>query len=137
MSFRLKTVLGIALIEAGLLFLLVVSGLGYLRSSNQEALAAKSSTTASLFATTIKQAMIATDLASLDDFMNEVAKYPGLLYAVVTDGSGRRLASRGAPGGALVMAKAEIVEGGIQFGTVEIGFDQQGVEQTVGQAKSR
>ena len=38
MSFRLKTVLGIAVIEVVLLAILVISGLNYLKSSNENEL---------------------------------------------------------------------------------------------------
>jgi signal transduction histidine kinase len=138
MSFRFKTVMGIALIEAGLLLLLVLSGLTYLRTSNEEALATKASTMARLFATTIKRAVIATDLASLEEFMDEVAKNPDLVYAAVTDASGRPLTSRGVlpPTVGHAAAHAEIAEGGIRFGTVEIVFDKQGIEKTVGHARN-
>ncbi|MGD8207624.1 MAG: hybrid sensor histidine kinase/response regulator, partial [Thiohalocapsa sp.] len=68
MTFRVKTILGIALIEAILLAILVFSGLRWLRESNEEQLVERASTSAHLFATTAKDAVLATDLASLQSF---------------------------------------------------------------------
>jgi hypothetical protein len=91
MSFRLKTILGIAAIEAVLLLTLIVSSLQFLRASNEEELIKRAATAATLFATTTKDAVLATDLASLDSFVKEALKNPGLVYARVistTEGAG-------------------------------------------------
>ena len=72
MSFRFKTVLGIALIETLALILLVWSSVDYLRSSNQDAFAKRAEATTRLFAAMTKDAVLATDLASLEDFVSNL-----------------------------------------------------------------
>ena len=67
MSFRLKTILGIGLIEAVLLVLMVFSAQGFLRDSNQEQFVQRALSTVKLFSDATKNAVIATDLALLDN----------------------------------------------------------------------
>ena len=97
MSFQLKTILGIAIIEAVLLVLLVWSSLDFLRTSNETELIKRASTTATLFATTTKNAVLSTDLASVESFVNEVLKNPGLVYARVIGRGGVVFAEGGEP----------------------------------------
>ena len=60
MSFRLKTILGIASIQAVLLVLLIWISIGYLRSSNENELMKRAQTVVHLFGTTTKDAVLAT-----------------------------------------------------------------------------
>lgn len=95
MSFRRKTILGIATIEAVLLLILVSTGLGFMHRSNEQELIKRATTTATLFATTTKDALLATDLASLESVVQAVMKNPGLVYARVRDMDGVVLAQGG------------------------------------------
>ena len=72
MSFRLKTILGIALIEAVLLTILVLSGLWYITNSAQSEFMQRVQSTVDAFAVTTKDAVLSTDLASLESFVSEV-----------------------------------------------------------------
>ena len=58
MSFRLKTIVGIAAIEAALLVTLVWSGLGYIQTTNETALNRRASDTALMFSTNLKNYII-------------------------------------------------------------------------------
>jgi hypothetical protein len=69
MSFRLKTILGVALIEAVLLSILVWSGLRYIESTNEREFVQRAQATVNSFAVTTKDAVLATDLASLESFV--------------------------------------------------------------------
>ncbi|MGE4280240.1 MAG: response regulator [Magnetospirillum sp.] len=138
MSFRLKTILGIALIEAVLLVSLVWSGLGYLRSTNQDALVTRAETSARMFASTIKNAVIAVDLASLQSFFDEVTSNPGLRFIRLETNDHRVLVERGSPPRADdhgVAASQAIAEGGITFGVVTIWLDSQESEAAIASAK--
>jgi signal transduction histidine kinase len=95
MSFRRKTILGIATIEAALLLILVGTGLGFMQQSNEQELIKRAITTTTLFASITKDAVLATDLASLESFVQEVMKNPGLVYARVRDMDGVVLAQWG------------------------------------------
>jgi PAS domain S-box-containing protein len=137
-SFRLKTILGIAAIEAILLAVLVVSGLRWLHDSNEEQLIQRGAATASLFAATAKDAVLATDLATLESLVQETLGIPGVVYVRVRNADSVVLAEAGDPE---VLARspvpgndpskatdgvfdtvAEIREAGAYFGRVEIGL---------------
>jgi len=121
MSFRLKTILGVAAIEAILLTLLVWSGLEYISQSNQREFTQRAIATVKSFAVTSKDAVLSTDLASLESFVTEVLSYPGVVYARVRDADGRVLAPRGTKVyGRVVVAKAGTGAGGKPELTLEL-----------------
>ena len=95
MSFRLKTILGIAAIEAVLLTLLVWSGLRFIQQSVEQEFIQRAQATIKAFTVTTKSAVIASDLGSLQIFVQETLNYPGVLFARVRDENGRILASAG------------------------------------------
>ncbi len=152
MSFRLKTILGIALIEGVLLIILIIAGMQMLKSSNVEELHKRTYTTAQLFATTVKDAVLATDLASLDNFVREVMTHPGIVYARV---SGRQGAVLAQIGDAALLARppkpdthyddvgdgvfdvyADIVVGEDKYGRVDIGFSTANIDALLSTARN-
>ncbi len=74
MSFRLKTILGVATIEAVLLALLVWSGLRFIEHSAEQEFIQRTRATVHAFAVTTKNAVIANDLASLQSFVQETLR---------------------------------------------------------------
>lgn len=153
MSFRLKTILGVASIEAILLIILVGTSHKFMYDSNEEELIKRASTTASLFATTTKNAVLTTDLASLDEFVREVLKNPGLVYARVTDADNNVLV-KGGNSQALARpfvsdhnlenledgifdAYAKITEADAVYGRVELGLSVTKTLQVLAEARQR
>ena len=153
MSFRLKTVLGIALIEAILLAFLIFSVLGYLKDSNEEQLLNRVNTTVTLFATAVKDAVIATDLATLESIVDSVMDNPGIVFARVLDVTDLVLAEK-----SLVFSSVDnfventssedvidnifrtsrnIVIDGEKFGTVQLGFDIRHLKQMLEEAQEK
>jgi signal transduction histidine kinase/AmiR/NasT family two-component response regulator len=138
MSFRLKTILGIAAIEATLLLLLVGSGLSYLRNTSEAALVTRAETSAKMFASAIKNAAMSSDVASLRSFFDEVATNRDLAYARLVDSNGRVFAEKQNAHAAderVVSAASNITEGSIDFGRVEIGFLATAVDHTIADAQ--
>jgi len=152
MSLRWKTILGIALIEGLLLLLLVYTALGYMRSASYDSLLKRAQTTASLFATTTKDAVLSYDLASLETFTDELMNNPDMEYAQVTDADGNVLA---ASGNEALLARpfvldqspdqiddgvfdiqANIIEGGEVYGRVQIGIDTASLERAISATQS-
>ncbi len=139
MSFRLKTIIGIAAIEALLLFILIWSSMAFLKESNQQELTRRAETTSKLFAAMTKDAVLATDLATLDSFILEIIRNPGIVYARVvsrTDGvlaqggDGTAMAKRFAADTLLEKVRdgvfdvrAPIEEAQITYGYVDVGLD--------------
>ncbi|MGB0750725.1 MAG: hybrid sensor histidine kinase/response regulator, partial [Gammaproteobacteria bacterium] len=78
LSFRTKTILGIAVIESLMLIALVWSGYQQLRESTNEQIAQRAQTTVALFATLAKDPILAMDLASLESFTQEMVRNPGV-----------------------------------------------------------
>ncbi len=153
MSFRLKTILGIALIEAILLLALITMILDYLKSSNYDALSKRALTTATLFATTTKDGVLSYDLASLEAFVSEVLKNPDLKYARVLGPQGQLFASGGDEQALQRTFKqdlqveqvsdgiydtfANISEAGVNYGRVELGLDIAPILAIINEAQQR
>ncbi len=151
MSFRLKTVLGIACIEALLLTILVISGLNYLSSSNAAQLEQRAATTAKLVATMTGDAVIAVDLATLDVLVDQALSNPDLVYLRIRSTNGTVL-SEGGEAEALqapfvedqtieaarsdqrLDVSAPITIAGSAFGSVEIGLSTATLDTTFGDA---
>ncbi len=152
MSFRLKTILGIALIEGLLLLVLIIVTLQMLKSSNEEELHKRTYTTAQLVATTVKDAVLATDLASLESFTREVMTHPGIVYARVSGQQGAVLAQAGDEA---LLARAynpdrhydevsdgvfdvyaDIEVGANKYGRVDIGFSTTSIDTLLASARN-
>jgi len=152
-SFKLKTIIGIALIEAILLLILISMTLDYLRTSNYEGLSKRAHTTATLFATTTKDAVLSYDLASLEAFVSEVLKNPDLKYARVLGPRLELFASGGDPialerafitdysvenvNDGIFDTSAEIVEAGVVYGRVQLGLDIAPILEVISEAQQR
>ena len=140
MSFRLKTVLGIAGIEIILLSILIVSSLHYLRVSNEQQLLERARTTAKLVATMTSDAVVAMDTNTIDILINQTMKDPGIDFVRVRLANGTVVSESGNPSAlrALFAQDSSIASanrdgrldvrhlinvGGKEFGSIEIGFD--------------
>lgn len=95
MSFRLKTILGVALIEALLLSLLVVGSIHYLTTSNERQLVQRAQTTAKLVATMTGDAVIAVDLATLDSLVEQALRNKDIVFLRIRSESGIVLSEGG------------------------------------------
>ncbi len=151
MSLRLKTILGIATIEAILLAILLSLTLNYLQQTNYEGLEQRASSTARLFATTVKNAVLSYDLATINAFTSELSNNPDILYVAVLGEDGQPLSQQGAVPVALsddllrlntqltkqdvYHIKADILAADMAFGAVWIGFDLSVLHQQISQAK--
>ena len=152
MSFRLKTILGIAVIEITLLAILVFSGLSYLRQSSEVELLTRGEVTAQLFATMTSDAVLAFDLATLDALVEQTLLNPGIEYVRVRRDDGAVLSQGGdaealaAPFVADTSIKtassdgrldvhSPIVAAGTTFGYVEIGLSTDRLQLAIAEAR--
>lgn len=151
MSLRLKTVMGVALIEAFLLALLIGTVVSYQHDSAEQALLKRAATTASLFASTAKDPVLSLDLASLEAFSDELLANPDLVYVRVLDASGQVYSEAGNAGhfkdsfredltleeavDGVFDTSANIVEGGIIYGHVEIGFNTDSINEVIAETR--
>lgn len=87
MSLRTKTVLGIALIEITILMILTFSAMSFLSDSNEQQLIKRANAAATLFSHAAKDAVLSTDLATLNDLVDEFAGLDDVAYVrVLRDG---------------------------------------------------
>lgn len=147
MSLRLKTVLGVALIEGVLLALLIYTAMSYMHDNLEDALVKRATTTATLFASTAKDPVLSYDLASLDAFGNELTLNQDIVYVRTLTHDGIMLASAGSSESdskqfvedtaldaitdGVFDVSATISEGGVEYGRVEIGFDINSIESSL------
>ena len=139
MSFRLKTVLGIAGIEIILLSILIVSSLHYLRVSTEQQLLERARTTAKLIALMTSDAVVAMDIDRIDVLINQTIKNSGIDFVRVRLANGTVVSESGNPSAlrALFAQDSSIASanrdgrldvrhpinvGGKEFGRIEIGF---------------
>ncbi|WP_037392750.1 hypothetical protein [Shewanella baltica] len=146
MSFRLKTIVGIALIEALLLFLLVYTSINYLKLSNQSQIEKRAQTTLTLFSIAAKDAVISNDIATLQALVEELLTKSEVLYVTVSDPS-HILAYGGAdkyvqvshqPDTELAQVQDgifdleyKIEDNGYRFGTINMGFETRSLDDFI------
>ena len=150
MSFRLKTILGIAAIELFLLALLIFSGDFYLRTSNTSELANRAYSTAKLLATMTADAVVANDLATLKVVVDQTVGGADIVYIRIRDRDGRVLGEGGnvdvAPQSFSEQAtishtgrRFDVVHpvtiGGMPFGAIELGLSSEGVARIIASAR--
>ena len=146
MSFRLKTILGIAAIEAVLLIILVMSSLSFLRRSNEDALVEHARATVDIFANNVRDAVITTDLSNILSMTNVIRASAGVVYARVRNKKGLILGESSvrpktgneqfAVGGEAELNVSALVRSDQTiFGKVEVGFSTESMQATVAAAQ--
>ncbi|MGF1689900.1 ATP-binding protein [Photobacterium kagoshimensis] len=146
MTLRTKTIIGIALIEALALALLIVTGLQWLKSSNESRLKVGTNQLASVFAKATRDAVLATDLAYLDSFSESLVSEQNLAYIRITDSNGVELAMHGDYTGVNTsVSPADVTDGvydvispiqvdGQLYGNVEMGVTVNDLHVMLSQA---
>lgn len=152
MSFRAKTIVGVALIELVLLFVLVFSSLDFLQTSNHRALEERARSSASLSAVVARDALLSSDLAALHSFVAEMGRESGVRYVRIRS-LDRVLATAGSPEllerpfvvdrdvaevtDGVFDVSADISERAALFGRVELGLSTDGITALVSDARQQ
>lgn len=150
MSFRLKTIFGIALIESILLIVLIISVMNFLSASNDAQLQQRVETTAILFAESVKNAVLSTDLATLESFVDDILKTPDIVYVRINN-SQYVLAEGGDPDilniphhpdtqlsdidDGIFDKRIEIIESGTVYGVIELGLSTTTIQSLLSNAQ--
>ncbi len=152
MPFRLKTILGIALIEGIFLLVLVYTSIDYLQVSNRAEINKRAQSTASLFAAAAKDAVISSDISTLELLADELLMASEVKYIKIYDAE-RLLVSAGdlallsqenikdhdisgVDDGVLDVA-SDIQESGYYFGKVAMGFSTAQLDEFMAKASTR
>lgn len=153
MSFRLKTILGVAVIQAIVLAILTMGTLDFLRNANERQLRDYARVTASNVAAMAQDGVLAMDLGRLLALARRFEGNPGIAYVRIFDNRQRILAAAGShkalarpflgerilrdiDDSIFDVAETIAVEG-IQHGRVEIGIDIAPLESTLNQARRK
>ena len=127
MKFRTKTILGIALIEGILLTVLGLSIIGQLHTSYETELERRVASTSRLISASVRDALIAYDLATLDSVVKDIVATGDLSYIRVLDPQHKPLVQHGAlPATAFVLdTNIRNVNDGIYDSDVGVGISGQ------------
>lgn len=141
MKFRTKTVFGVALIEAVLLTILVLSTLGIMQRTTEEQLLSRAATTGKLLAAASRDALLAWDFGTLDSIGREATESGNLRYVRFLEKDGRVLSQLGEFTGPFVAdsgldqvqdgvldSEADIFVSGMPYGRVQFGLTVDTVE---------
>lgn len=150
MSFRIKTIIGIALIEIVMLALLVAGGLYYIANSNRVQLFEQADVSARLLATMTADAVIALDVATLDELVRQAAANPGIVYTRIRNRDGLVLSEAGEAEALAAPFRRDTLDdtiedqridvataislSGTRFGSVELGLSAAKLQTALGQA---
>lgn len=151
MSLRLKTIFGVALIEAVLLAILLSLTLNYLRTTNFDGLDQRAFSTSALFASTVKNAVLSYDLATVESFSQELVSHDSIDYVAVFSDGGQLLSGVGElpddfnpsrlerksseVNDGIFDVSSPIEEAGINFGSVWLGYDMSELNAAINDAK--
>lgn len=148
MSFRLKTILGIALIELSVMVVLIfMNQLNFGGTASSE-LYDRGRVTARLFSNMVTDAVISTDLATIDSMIANTLHNDELIYLRVLDSAGNLLSQGGHAAAmaqpffedatfdsALSDSRIDVTEairiGDQDFGRIELGLSTLRVEQGI------
>ncbi|ELP5729479.1 response regulator [Vibrio vulnificus] len=148
MSFRIKTIIGIACIEMIMLMLLVFSAMNYMSQSNEEQFIQKALSTSAMFARASKDALLSFDIATLEDLTREIQALPGVSYVGIY-ANGQQLASSGyspevglsdetdkrlAINDHVFDVHEKIMVDGVVYGDIRLGFDTDTIQTALDEA---
>ncbi len=148
MSFRLKTVIGIAIIELTVMAILIGINQFALGGSASSQLFERAESTSRVFANAVADAVIATDLATLDATMQTAVSSEELTYLRVKNPSGIVLSQSGsaealaapfirdtsydtALSDHIIDIDLPIIIEGTNFGSIELGLSTVSVEKDI------
>ncbi|NOH24811.1 ATP-binding protein [Vibrio europaeus] len=94
MTLRSKTILGIAVIEITVLVILVLSAMSFLSDSNEKQLLQRANSSAVMFSHAAKDAVLSTDIATLEDLVQEFMTLEDVAYVRVLR-NGKEMACAG------------------------------------------
>lgn len=150
MNFRLKTILGIASMALVFMLALSFSALTFIHQTNKRQFEEGVELTSQLISRAAKDAIIATDIATLQDLVEEVLSNHGIVYVQMI-GMGQVLAQGGSVNKLADHAvhdeslddvtdgvydiRIVIKEGDFLFGSIELGLSTAEIESSYAKAK--
>ncbi|MDD2729331.1 ATP-binding protein [Malikia sp.] len=149
MKFRTKTIVGIALIEAVLLAILMWNGMSQLQSSNEDNVERRMASISRLLVASLRDAMVASDLATVEAVVNDVMATGDISYMRVLGPGDLLMAQMGKlplqpvrhearldlSGDGLYDHVLPVEVAGQNFGSIQFGMDLGRLQDLLGQAR--
>lgn len=152
MSFRLKVILGLILIQGAVFTIFYLVSMSVLQESNEKAIQKRIFTVSSLFSAMAKDSVISYDLATLQTYVDEIIKQPDMVYIRVLDQRSNLLAKANRQGeqtsefvkdrnieevnDGVFDTYSEITEQASNFGRIEFGLDIHFARQKAAEAQN-
>lgn len=148
MKFRSKYILVTLLFQASVLAIVIISSLVFLITSTERVMRSHIASSGKSFAHMVTDAVISSDLASLEEIAKKVASYDGIGYVSIVDESDKIMAAAGDPGvledldsikkwfglgsrNKVIEVTTSVDLAGISFGKVNVYFLTDDVEEFI------
>lgn len=95
MSFKVKTILGVAVIESILLAIIYFTSINSLNETNENQIKARSDETSSLIALWVRNGLLTYDVGNTEYFIDSLVESNGLVYVHIKNGEGKTFAFAG------------------------------------------
>lgn len=151
MTFRLKTIIGITIIQSIMLLILVFSSVKFLSDSSEQQLLTRSSATLHMFTKAIKEPLNSGDKKAITTLMNDLIALGKICYVKIYDANGDLITKGGPklheipnPDSPILHNASDgsydiqtiIKNGSTSLGKVEVGFGTHGMNTFLAKSKS-
>jgi signal transduction histidine kinase len=154
MSFKVKTILGIAFIESILLAIIYFTSVSSLNETNENQIKTRADETSSLISLWVRNALLTYDVANTEFFINSLVETDGLVYVHIRNKDGATFAFAGdtkysthpneadftlaeANKDGVFDANKPVFVEDVQIGTVEIGLSVTKLSQFIDDVSHR
>ncbi|CUW41227.1 Putative signal transduction histidine kinase [Magnetospirillum sp. XM-1] len=133
MTFRSRTIAGIALLQLVVLGVILFITVGAMKESGRYEINRRADVTLRLITASAKDAMISKDFATLDAIVSEARATGSVAYLRFADESGNVLSEdkTGAAVPGLAERRQRVIVAGNDFGSVQLGIDYQSLDNAV------
>ncbi|ARJ64495.1 hypothetical protein WV31_01695 [Magnetospirillum sp. ME-1] len=133
MTFRSKTIAGVALLQIVILGILLFITVGAMKRSGREEVDRRADVTLRLISASARDALISKDFATLDAIVAETLTAGSVAYLRFLDEDGNVLAESKANSASNVVTERlqQVVVAGNNFGTVRLGIDSQALDDAI------
>lgn len=151
MTFRLKTIIGITIIQSLMLLILVFSSVKFLSDSSEQQLITRSAATLHMFTKAIKEPLSSGDDLAITTLMNDLIALGKICYVKIYDANGTLITKGGPklheipnPDSPILHNASDgsydiqtiIKNGSTSLGKVEVGFGTHGMNTFLAKSKS-
>ncbi|WEJ61834.1 ATP-binding protein [Thiomicrorhabdus lithotrophica] len=95
MSFKIKTILGVAFIESILLAIIYFTSINSLNETNENQIKSRSNETSSLIALWVRNGLLTYDVGNTEHFIDSLVQSDGLVYVHIKNDEGKTFAFAG------------------------------------------